>query len=231
MTRRAMLGSCLAGVALRRPILPMAGMPFATEWTQLLNYATLARQLLQSAQILQSNIQALRYQGIAGKLLTLAQFGQLAQNLTKLSQNVQQGNALSYTLSHLDIAFKSAFPGYLNTGIAFDPQYRQWSRTSLDTIGGILASISASTSDMNSDARIMDFLSQKQGTVIGETQAIQAGTEIANFQASQLLKLRQLMSAQITQTGVALGRQIQIEQAQSDTTKKAVGSAHYEATN
>jgi P-type conjugative transfer protein TrbJ len=226
-----MFAACVGGLALRRRASPMAGMPFATEWTQLLNYATLARQLIQSAQILQSAIQSLKYQDIAGKLLTLAQFGQLTRNLTDLGRNVQQGHALSYTLSHLDLAFKSAFPGYVNTGVEFDPQYRRWSQTSLDTISGILGSISAHTSDLNTDAGIIDFLSRKQGTVVGETQAIQAGTEIATFQSSQLLKLRQLMSAQITQTGVALGRQIQVEQAQSDLAKRAVGQGHYVAKN
>jgi P-type conjugative transfer protein TrbJ len=231
MTRREVLGSLALGLTLRRLASPMTGMPFATEWTQLLNYATLARQYLQTAQMVQQQLQALRYQGIAGRLLTLSQFGQLANNLVTLGRNVQQGHALSYTLAHLDIAFRSAFPGYLNSNAAFDPQYRQWSQVSLDTIGGILGSIGQHNADLNSDARIMDFLSQKQGSVAGETQAIQAGTEVANFQASQLLKLRQLMSAQITQTGVALGRQIQVEQAKADVVQKAVKPAHYVATN
>jgi len=66
-------------------------------------------------------------------------FGTVASDIANLRQIVNTGQALSYTMSNMDGAFKVRFPGYSST-TNYGQSYQQWSQTSLDSTLGALKS-------------------------------------------------------------------------------------------
>jgi len=204
------------------PVRPMAG-PYATEWTQLANYAKLVQQLYQQAQMVRNQIEQLRHASIEGLLFNSMQFGDMARSMILLGQNVRQGQGLSYTMARLDQVFRNSFPGYANNKTPYDIQYRQWGKVDLDTMAGVLASIGAHTQDIQNDRMIFSFLQNRARTAQGQDQILQTGLEISDAQVEQLAKLRQMMQLQVTAMVTAEGHRVQSEAAAQQTTANAFG--------
>lgn len=219
-------------VIIAAPAAPMTlPYPYASEWTQIAVLARMVMQVEQTAQMIRTQIDMWRHMGIQGKLLTAFQMEQVGQSLYQLSKNIHQGQGLAYTLSHLDTAFRLAYPGYLQRGVAFNTQYSAWNKTNLDTIAGILASIGTNAQQLSSDASILNFVQEHAQTAVGQNQILQAGDELASFNAVQLMKLRQVMIAQTSAILTAQGRQINNEQVGHQILQDAIGPGHFEATN
>jgi P-type conjugative transfer protein TrbJ len=233
MTRRMLISSYLISTALCRPVSPMTLMPYpvASEWTQILNHAQLALQLAMQSRILQSNLQVAALAKIQGRLLSSQQWAHTLRDLYDLAQNVRQGQGLAYTMGNLDRVFRQAYPGYLKNGVDFNVQYDDWNRTTQDTIAGALRSLNIHADQLTSDQQFMGTIRNFARSAEGETQVLQAGVMVANMQVDRLDKIRQLMMTQIAQTGAALGRQVQIDQAQSEILKKSIGHGHYVPKN
>ena len=92
-----------------------AGVPgiFATEYTQLLNYAELVGQLEKQAMMVENQLTQIADMAKNGVTITNQLFGTVASDITNLRQIVNTGEALSYTMSNLDGAFRLRFPGYV----------------------------------------------------------------------------------------------------------------------
>src|SRR5580704_14079540 len=81
-----------------------AGVPgiFATEYTQLLNYAELVGQLEKQAMMVENQLTQIANMTKNGITITNQLFGTVASDITNLRQIVNTGEALSYTMSNLD---------------------------------------------------------------------------------------------------------------------------------
>jgi P-type conjugative transfer protein TrbJ len=212
------------------PGMAALGVP-AQEWTQILNHVQLVLQLAKQAQILEANLKQFQQLSLSGKLFSTLQWVNFGQQVAALSRNIQQGQGLAYTMGHLDLAFRQAYPGYLKAGVAFDPQYRKWNQINLDTISGVLASLNVHADQMKTEEQQVAIIRNFANSAVGQTQAIQAGVLMADKQVEQLTALRQLMAAQTQVLAVSEGRRINNEQVQQQVQQKGFGNADFVATN
>jgi P-type conjugative transfer protein TrbJ len=202
------------------PIPAYAGVPgvFATEYTQLLNYAELAGQLEKQVLMVENQLNQLADMAKHGITITNQLFGTVAADINNLNQIVKTGQSLSYTMSNLDGSFRLRFPGY-SSSTNYGQSYQTWSQTSLDSTRGALNAAGLQNSQFNSDEALLKTLQSQSQSAVGRMQAIEVGNQIAENQSEQLMKLRQLMMADIQSKAAYQGALVQAEatkQANSD---------------
>jgi len=202
------------------PIPAYAGVPgvFATEYTQLLNYAELAGQLEKQVLMVENQLNQLADMAKHGITITNQLFGTVASDINNLNQIVKTGQSLSYTMSNLDVSFRLRFPGY-SSSTNYGQSYQTWSQTSLDSTRGALNAAGLQNSQFNSDEALLKTLQSQSQSAVGRMQAIEVGNQIAENQSEQLMKLRQLMMADIQSKAAYQGALVQAEatkQANSD---------------
>ena len=120
---------------------------------------------------------------------------QALPRLLELGEIIQQGEAVAYTMADIDGAFRSRWPGYVPPE-DFNASYDLWTRSTLDTVRGVLRSTQLQAEDFLTEETRLEALQALSDTSVGRMQAIQAGNMIATEQVQQLRKLRQLMMAQ-----------------------------------
>jgi P-type conjugative transfer protein TrbJ len=194
------------------PVPVYAGVPgvFATEYTQLLNYAELAGQLEKQVLMVENQLNQLADMAKHGVTITNQIFGTVASDITNLNRIVQTGRSLSYTMSNLDGSFRLRFPGY-SSSTNYGQSYQTWSQTSLDSTLGALSAAGLQNSQFNSDAALLQTLQGQSQSAVGRMQAIEVGNQIAENQAEQLMKLRQLMMADMQSKASYQGALVQAE--------------------
>jgi P-type conjugative transfer protein TrbJ len=202
------------------PVPAYAGVPgvLATEFTQILNYVELAGQLEQQVLMVENQLSQLMDMAKHGVTITNQLFGAVGSDITNLRQIVNTGQALSYTMSNLDGTFRVRFPGYTSS-TNYGQSYQSWSQTSLDSTLGALKAAGLQNSQFDSDAALLKTLQDQSQSAMGRMQAIEVGNQIAENQAEQLMKLRQLMMADMQSKASYQGALVQAEatkQANSD---------------
>jgi P-type conjugative transfer protein TrbJ len=202
------------------PVPAYAGVPgmFATEFTQIFNYIELAGQLEKQVLMVENQLNQLADMAKHGVTITSQLFGAVGSDITNLRQIVNTGQALSYTMSNLDGTFRVRFPGYTSS-TNYGQSYQTWSQTSLDSTLGALKAAGLQNSQFDSDAALLKTLQDQSQSAMGRMQAIEVGNQIAENQAEQLMKLRQLMMADMQSKASYQGALVQAEatkQANSD---------------
>jgi P-type conjugative transfer protein TrbJ len=202
------------------PVPAYAGVPgvFATEFTQIMNYVELAGQLEQQVLMVENQLTQIENQIKHGLTIPNQIFGAVASDITNLRRIVNTGESLAYTMSNLDGAFRLRFPGYAST-TNYGQSYQNWSQTSLDSIRGALDAAGFQDQQFNSDESLLQTLQGQSMSAVGRMQAIEVGNQIAENQAEQLMKLRQLMMADMQSKASYQGALVQAEatkQANSD---------------
>lgn len=199
------------------PISASAGVPgvFATEYTQLLNYAELVAQLEQQVLMVENQLIQIADMAKHGVTISNQLFGTVASDITNLRQIVNTGQALSYTMSNLSSSFQVRFPGY-SPSTNYGQSYQRWSQTSLDSTLGALKAAGLQDSQFNSDEALLQTLQGQSHSATGRMQALQVGNQIAENQAEQLMKLRQLMMADMQSKA-----SYQSSMVQAEATKQA----------
>jgi P-type conjugative transfer protein TrbJ len=199
------------------PVSAHAGVPglFATEYTQILNYVELAGQLEKQVVMVENQLNQLADMAKHGITITDQLFGTVASDITTLRQIVNTGQALSYTLSNMDGTFRLRFPGY-SPSTNYGQSYQTWSQTSLDSTLGALKAAGVQNSQFDSDSALLQSLKSQSQSAVGRMQAIEVGNQIAENQAEQLMKLRQLMMADMQSKSA-----YQSAMVQADATKQA----------
>lgn len=194
-----------------------AGVPgvFATEYTQLLNYIELAGQLEKQVLMVENQLNQLADMAKHGVTITDQLFGTVSSDITDLRQIVNTGQALSYTLTNMDGTFRVRFPGY-SPSTNYGQSYQTWSQTSLDSTLGALKAAGLQNSQFDSDEALLQTLQGQSQSAVGRMQAIEVGNQIAENQAEQLMKLRQLMMADMQSKAA-----YQSATVQADATKQA----------
>jgi P-type conjugative transfer protein TrbJ len=187
----------LSGIAVQAPQPAEAGA-FATEVTQVLNHAQLAMTYIRQGLQLQNEIKMYTDMIRNVKQLPNQTFGPITADLNALAAIVQGGQALAYSLGNLDVQFRNTFRGYGTTPNTYYVQYRNWSQTSLDTTLGSLRAAGLQGQQLQSEQAVLNSLRGMAANSDGRMQALQVMGQIAEQQVQQLMKLRELMLADMS---------------------------------
>lgn len=171
---------------------------FATELTQGLNYGellnvdfTTAAQLAKEIQLLQNSIRNL-------VLLPNQVFGQIQADINALAAVVQGGHALAYSMANLNAQFTSRFKGFAGFKPAnYYANYQNWSQTSLDTTLATLQAAGLQGQQLQSEQAVLTSLRAMAQSSGGEMEALQVLGQLAEQEVQQLMKLRELMLADL----------------------------------
>jgi P-type conjugative transfer protein TrbJ len=197
MRKRLTAAFAIAMLFLQSPRPAEAGA-FATELTQLLNHAQLVMQYLRQAEQLAEAVKQTTDMVKNSRVLPSQVFGPISDDINALAAIVQGGRALSYSLANLDTLFKARFPGYGYTGTGYFTQYRNWSQTSLDTTLGALRAAGLQGRQLQSEQTVLNSLRSMAQTSDGRLEALQVMGQISEQQVQQLMKLRELMMADMS---------------------------------
>jgi type IV secretion system protein TrbJ len=169
----------------------------ATETTQILNHAELLAQYIRQGEQLRQQILQLEEMIRNGKALPNQVFGPVMSDLTQLAAIVQGGRALAYSMANLDGEFRSRFPGYGYTAGKYYRDYRVWSQTTLDTTLGTLRAAGLQGRQLQNEQNVLAALRAMAASADGRMQAIEVGNQLSEQTVEQLMKLRQLMLADL----------------------------------
>src|SRR5579875_1288670 len=171
---------------------------FATEITQLMNHAQLVMQYIRQGQQLANELNMYADMLKNTRALSAYSFGAISNDINALAGIVQGGRALAYSLGNLDQIFRQTYPGYAyNTG-TFYTQYRNWSQTSLDTTLGTLRAAGLQGQQLQSEQAIIASLRNSLAGTDGRLEALHALGDISEQQVEQMMKLRELMMADMS---------------------------------
>lgn len=185
--------------------------PYATEYTQYLNFLKLLDLTIKQAQMVENQIRSINYQIEQLKSiqkLETSEWGKAMIALRQLDNIVRQGRALSYTLQNVEQVFKQTFPGYKPSD-DYIHAYQDWSEITLDSIQGTLAAAGFQSHQFETENATLETIRMFSENAVGQTQAIQASSMIANETVGQLQKLRQLHMAQIQAQSAYMSYEVQ----------------------
>jgi type IV secretion system protein TrbJ len=183
----------------------------ATETTQLLNYGELLAQYIRQGEQLSQQILQLQEMVRNGRALPSQVFGPVMIDLGQLATVVQGGFALAYSMANLDAEFRSRFPGYGYSSGTYYRDYRVWSQTTLDTTLGTLRAAGLQGQQLQNEQSILAALRGMATSANGRMQAIEVGNQISEQTVEQLMKLRQLMLADLQSKQAFQAAQIQAD--------------------
>jgi len=171
---------------------------FATEITQILNHAQLVLAYIRQGLQLENEISMLANMIRNTKNLSPQTFGQIQADVNALAQIVQGGQALTYSLGNLDQLFRKTYPGYGTNPTVYYMNYQKWSQTTLDTTLGALRAAGLQGQQLQSEQAVINSLESMSQTADGQMQALNVLAQISDQQVQQLMKLRQLMMADMS---------------------------------
>ena len=177
---------------------PAVAGAFATEFTQLLNHAQLVMQYIRQGEQLANELSMYADMMRNSRQLASHVFGSVAADIHALANIVQGGQALAYSLGNLDQLFRTTYPGYRTTPQAYYLRYRDWSQTTLDTTLGALRAAGLQSQQLESEQAIESGLQDMARSPEGRLEALQTLADISDQQVQQLMKLRELMLADLS---------------------------------
>jgi len=196
---------------------------FATEITQLANKLQLLMSYIRQGQQLANELQMFQNMVKNTKTLSFQSFSNIMGDIGQLNSIVQTGQALSYSMANIDAQFRNTFPGYTTfTPNQWYANYQTWSDRSLDTTLGTLKAANLQASQMTSEGAVMDQLKVMAETSDGRLLALQVSNQIAHEQVDQLMKLRQLMLADLQSK-----QAYQAMMIQQDATRQVAGQQFF----
>jgi P-type conjugative transfer protein TrbJ len=175
---------------------PVLAGPYATEITQLLNHAELVLSYAVQANQLATQIKMLA-DAVKNTVMNPHQlFWNIQADLNALAGVVQGGRSMAYSLGNLDALWQQTYPGYggyAPTG--YYNRYQVWSQTTLDTIAGAMRAAGLQGQQLNSEVSLITNLEAQSQSADGRLLALNVLTQMADQQAQQMQKLRELMLA------------------------------------
>lgn len=203
----------------QRPAEMKAGA-FATEFTQLLNHGQMVMSYIRQGTQLSNELSMYNEQIRNGLALPSHMYGTINTDLTALSTIVQGGQALAYSLSNLDSQFRNTFTGYGTSPNRYFANYKGWASTALDTLRGTLRAAGLQGSQLSSEEAVLSALRTQAQSPNGTVRAIQVMGDIAEQQTEQLMKLRQIMLADLSSKQAYQAAQIQKDAASTAATEQ-----------
>jgi P-type conjugative transfer protein TrbJ len=203
-----------------QPPRPLEAGAFATEVTQLLNHGQLIMQYLRQGEQLANEIRMLEDMIRNVKPLPGQTFGPITADINALANIVQGGRALAYSLGNLDAVFRRTYPGYAYNANAYYTNYKTWSQTALDTTVGALRAAGLQGQQLQSEQSVLNSLRGMAQSADGRMQALQVLGQINEQQVQQLMKLRELMMADLSSKQAYQATVIQREAAGEAATER-----------
>ncbi len=194
MTRRSLLA-----LALLVPKSARGGISggFATEWTQVLNGVQLLQTYIRHGEALRQQILMVLDMAKHTARLPFQVFGPIMAEIASLHAVVRQGRALAYSMANLDAEFAARFRGFNYSPEQWYSAYSEWSRTTLDTALGTLKAANIQANQMTSEEAVLSQLRTMAASSDGRLKAAQIGLQLAEQTVQQMMKLRQIMLADI----------------------------------
>ena len=198
---------------------PAEAGTFASEFTQSLNHAQLVLLYIQQGQQLANELNMYADMLRNSRTLGHQTFGSIAADINALAQVVQGGQALGYSLGNLDQLFRTTYPGYRTAPNTYYLQYRDWSQTSLDTTLGALRVAGLQGQQLQSEQAIESSLQAMAQSSDGRMEALQVLADINDQQVQQLMKLREIMLADMSSKQAYQATMIQQQAASQAATE------------
>ena len=219
MNRRRLL--MLTG-AFVLPGLSRAGVVggIATEWTQLANNLQLVNKYIRQGEELRQKILMVADMARNTANLPFQVFGPVMADIGRLAGVVQNGRALAYSMANLDAEFRNRFRGYQYNARTWFRDYRDWSQTSLDTTLGTLRAAGLQGEQLASEQAVLDQLRGMAQSSDGRMRALQVSNQIMEQQVQQLMKLRQLILADLQSKQAYQAAQIQKQASEEAGTER-----------
>lgn len=192
----------------------------ATEWTQVANNVQLISSYIRQGMQLEEEIKMRLDMFKNSLLLPLQVFRPIMTDIARLADVVQGGQSLAYSMANLDGEFRNRFRGFGYNARAWFRDYRTWSQTSLDTTLGTLRAAGLQGEQLRSEQAVLNQLRLMAQTSEGRMQALQVANQIAEQSVQQLMKLRQLMMADLQSKQAFQAAQIQREAATEASTER-----------
>lgn len=193
---------------------------FATEWTQIANNVQLITTYIRQGEELRQKILMVADMAKQATELPMQIFGPIMAEISNLHSVVQNGRALAYSMANLDAEFRNRFTGYGYAGNAWYLKYRDWAQTSLDSSLGALKAANIQASQMNSEEAILRQLRTMSSSSDGRLKAIQVANQINEQMIQQMMKLRQIMLADLQGKQAFQAAQIQKDATATAATEK-----------
>lgn len=181
----------------------------ATEWTQIANNLQLINTYIRQGEELRQKILMVLDMAKNTTNLPFQIFGPIMSDINQLAGIVRSGRALAYSMANLDGEFRSRFQGYGFTARAWFRDYRNWSQTSLDTTLGTLKAAGLQSQQLASEQGVLNQLRGMSESSEGRMKALQISNQIMEQQVQQLMKLRQLILADLQSKQAYQAAQIQ----------------------
>lgn len=218
MKRRELFGLFGFGLAAGTARAGIVG-GFATEWTQLLNNTQLISTYIRQGEELRQKILMVLDMAKNSLELPMQIFGPIMADIGSLAAVVQNGRALAYSMANLDGEFRARFRGFGYTARAWFNDYRNWTQTSLDTTLGTLRAAGLQGAQLNGEQAVLSQLRVMAQTSDGRMKALQVANQIAEQSVQQLMKLRQLMLADLQSKQAFQAMQVQKQAASEAATE------------
>ena len=148
--------------------------------------------------------------------------------LVRLGQVIDQEQAIAYSMANTDGLFRQRYPGYRPV-TDWSREYDTWTRTTLDTLRGTLNSVRLHAGDFATEQGRIQALQAMSDSAEGRMQALQLGNMMAGEQLQQLVKLRQLVMAQINAQNVYMATQTNREAQRAATQSEWVRNGNADA--
>jgi P-type conjugative transfer protein TrbJ len=191
----------------------------ATEWTQLINKVQLigiyAEQVKAYADMVK---QATGYQHLP--------WSQIEDSVDRFEQSLQFGIGVVSTMRNADQIFRDRFPGYIRNGnVPYHVRYGTIAETLRDTLSGIIRASNQQQREIGSEAMIIYNLRQAAMGANGRNQMLQAQANLLSEVPKQIIKLRELIQADISSKAV-----YQAYEMQKDVATVASGEEFFNFT-
>jgi P-type conjugative transfer protein TrbJ len=174
-----------------------------TEYTQLLNKASMLKQIAQQAEQLKTELAQYADMLNNSKGVSIQVWGKALQDFRQLQQLMAKSKALAYSASNLDGQFASKYSTYdayltrqMGTS-AWQNKYSQWSKEGTDNALYTLKGLGIQAEQMQEEQALMQRLQGMAGSAEGRMQALQVANMMASQNVDQVFKLRQLMMMQL----------------------------------
>jgi len=222
--RNGLIAVVLMAFSVHGPSPAEAGA-FASEVTQLLNHGQLVMQYIRQGEQLTNEIRMYEDMLRNAKTMPNQVFAPISADIDALAAIVQGGRALAYSLGNLDQLFRQTYTGYGFTAGAYYPTYKAWSQTSLDTTLGALRAAGLQAQQLQSEQAVLNNLRGMAQSADGRMQALQVLGQISEQQVQQLMKLRELMLADLSSKQAFQASVIQQQAASEAATQRFFTSA------
>lgn len=234
MHRKITIWSLAISMGLAPAIVPtpvVAGpLPFATEFTQLMNYATLIHQYAQQIQLVTNTFNQYQQMIYNARNLTRFPLTSVQNDLMQLFNISQGAFGVAYSMSQLDQQFRNIFKPYaISSGTPYYTAYGNWRSGALSAIQNSITAAGMQPNMINSEQNALGAIRNLMQTPQGQEESVQLGYTISLEMNNQLEKLRTLMASDLQSKAAISAYQVQKDSAGTDAVQNALQHLDYGA--